>query len=192
ARTSGAVRSGTKEIEMWAKEIMSRPVVTCRPGDTLNEAARLMWEHDCGALPVVDDADRIVGMITDRDICMAAYTQGAPLWALPVERSMAHKVYSCHPDTPIEEAAVSMRAQRIRRLPVVDGDEQLVGMVTLGDLARHAGRSAWNGDRGGVAYTLATICEPTASALEARAGDEPMEIPPAAAGAREAPRAVPG
>src|SRR5262245_6101900 len=68
-----------REANMEVREIMSTDLETCRADDTLDRAARLMWEHDCGVVPVVDHEGTAVGMITDRDICMAAYTQGRPL-----------------------------------------------------------------------------------------------------------------
>ena len=79
---------------MQVRQLMNQPAVTCSPRDTLHRAAGLMWEHDCGALPVVDDNGHIAGMITDRDICMAAYTQGRPLHAVPVNEIMSRTVFS--------------------------------------------------------------------------------------------------
>jgi predicted transcriptional regulator len=64
------------------EKLMHRPVVTCHVNDSLANAARLLWEQDCGALPVVDERGRVVAMITDRDICMVAYTQGLLLWSI--------------------------------------------------------------------------------------------------------------
>ena len=70
---------------MKVEQIMNREVKTCRPQDSLNRAAQIMWDEPCGAVPVVDDQHRPVGFLTDRDICMAAYTQGKPLEQLRVE-----------------------------------------------------------------------------------------------------------
>ena len=77
---------------MYVKDIMSHPAVICPAGSTLDHAARLMWEFDCGVIPVVDDAGHLCGMVTDRDICMAAYTQGKLLSAIPVTTAMAREI----------------------------------------------------------------------------------------------------
>ena len=70
---------------MKVAELMTRSVLAAHPQDSLARAAQMMWDHDCGALPVIDDSGRVLGMITDRDVCMAAYTQGRPLAEIPVE-----------------------------------------------------------------------------------------------------------
>ena len=80
---------------MKVADLMTPDVRSCTIHDSLNAAARIMWDHDCGCAPVVDAHGKLVGIVTDRDICMAAYTQGAPLEAIPVERVMSPKVISC-------------------------------------------------------------------------------------------------
>ncbi|MGF1511169.1 MAG: CBS domain-containing protein [Myxococcota bacterium] len=146
---------------MKVREIMSEPVLTCRSTDSLAQAAQLMWEHDCGAVPVLDGDDRLVGMITDRDICMACYTQGKPLWEMLVVLAMAKKVVSCRADDGIGVVEQLMREHQIRRLPVVDEDGELVGLLSLSDLARSAGTTGREyGLAGIVTHTLATICRP--------------------------------
>jgi len=79
---------------MRVEQLMNQPVHTCRRTDSLNRAAQLMWDNDCGVLPVVDDRGLLAGVITDRDICMASYTQGRSLLELVVERAMAKKVFA--------------------------------------------------------------------------------------------------
>ena len=83
---------------MNVQEIMTNDVETCRLDDTLNSPAAIMWGHDCGVVPVVDDDGRVVGMITDRDICMAAYTQGVPLSAIRVENACSRTLRACRLD----------------------------------------------------------------------------------------------
>jgi CBS domain-containing protein len=131
---------------MKVEQIMNRDVKTCHPQDSLNKAAQLMWEEPCGAVPVVDDQRRPVGFLTDRDISMAAYTQGKPLEELRVETAMAHKVVSCTADDDLGSAAQLMRQKRTRRLPVINRDGTLVGLLSLDDLACEAARVL----RGGV------------------------------------------
>ena len=146
---------------MRIEQLMSKPAVTCGQDDSLNTAAQLMWEHDCGAVPVLGDEGTVVGLLTDRDVCMAAYTQGKPLQAIPVSRAMGKQVYSCHPDESIEAAEQLMTEHRIRRLPVVDGEGRPVGILSLNDVARDAASSrAGNGAQREVARTLAAICQP--------------------------------
>jgi CBS domain-containing protein len=87
---------------MRIKELMSHPVVTCPNSTTLEDAARLMWEYDCGIVPIVNDDGRLVGVVTDRDICMAGYTQGRPLREIPVVTAMASQVVAAHADDGVE------------------------------------------------------------------------------------------
>ena len=131
---------------MKVEQIMNRDVKTCHPKDSLNQAAKIMWEQRCGAVPVVDEQGRAVGFLTDRDICMAAYTQGKPLDKLRVETAMARKVVSCTAEDDLDSAARLMRQSRTRRLPVVDKGGTLVGLLSLDDLACEAARTL----RGGV------------------------------------------
>jgi CBS domain-containing protein len=145
-------------------QLMTRVVETCRSGDNLAVAAAKMWDHDVGCLPVLGDDDRIVGMITDRDICMAGYIQGRQLIQIPVAAAMSKELYSCRAEDALIEAEETMRSHQIRRLPVVDGNGAVVGLISLNDLAREAERQA--GRRGReltgqeVNATLAAVCAP--------------------------------
>lgn len=158
---------------MRVKELMTKEVKTCGPDDTLDKAAGLMWNHDCGCLPVCtgDGVNRVVGMITDRDICMSALFQGKPLRELRVSDAMAKQVRICRPDESLVDLERTMREAKIRRIPVVDEQGALTGMITLSDLAREAEREQTlptpdvTGDEIGV--TLASICEPPRKQLAA-------------------------
>ena len=148
---------------------MTREVKACGPNDSLNRAAQLMWENDCGFLPVVsvDGDGRVIGVITDRDACMAAYTQGRPLTDIPVSAAMAHEAISCRAGDGISQAESQMRDNQIRRLPVVDAQGRLAGIISINDIAREARREAASGGRKevgqqDVAETLAAICQPRA------------------------------
>ena len=131
---------------MKVEQIMNRNVKVCRPQDSLNKPAQIMWDEPCGAVPVVDDQRKPVGFLTDRDICMAAYTQGKPLHEVRVETAMARKVVSCVAEDDLTSAAGLMRQHRTRRLPVIDRNGVLVGLLSLDDLACEAARAL----RGGV------------------------------------------
>lgn len=120
------------------QDAMTRKVVTCRPGDTLNRAAQLMWDADCGAVPIVDDEGRLLGMLTDRDICMAAYTRGLPLSELSVGATMSTQLHSCRPGDSLRSLMDTMTKHQVRRVPVLDEDGKLVGIVSLADVARLA------------------------------------------------------
>jgi CBS domain-containing protein len=145
---------------MQIKDIMSRPIVTAPVKSTLDSVARLMWEYDCGIVPIVADDGRLAGVITDRDICMAAYTQGQLLAAIPVESAMAREVVACHSGDTIESAEVLMRDSQIRRLPVLDHQNHPIGIVSMNDIARFAARQKKSGVDRELVRTLASICEP--------------------------------
>jgi len=147
---------------MNIEKVMTREVCTCSPGDTLNRAAQLMWEGDCGALPVVDEQHHVISMVTDRDICMGSYLQAVPLWGAPVSSVMSKELFTCSPEDDVDDVERLMREKRIRRVPVVGGAGELVGIVTLGDLARCSQSSAFQKALGGLAITrtLAAISEP--------------------------------
>ena len=123
---------------MKVSQLMKQAVWSCRPEDSLNAAAEIMWDNDCGCIPVCDADGRLAGMITDRDVCMAAYLQGGTLRALRVYSAMAKEVFSCRPDDTTAKAEATMRQHRIRRLPVVDDDGRLVGFLSLSDIAKKA------------------------------------------------------
>jgi CBS domain-containing protein len=151
---------------MNVSELMSKAAKSCGTNDSLQEAARVMWESDCGMVPVVDDRTRVVGILTDRDICMAAYTHGQPLWQIPVSQAMAKQVHGVRENDPLEVVETLMRRVRVRRVPVLDADGRLKGILSMNDLTRHAHRAVgrWNNGLSvdSVVKTLAAICEPRA------------------------------
>jgi CBS domain-containing protein len=152
---------------MKIREIMNQPAVTCRPEDSLNTAAQLMWDHDIGAVQVVGDDGDLLGIITDRDICMAAFTRGAPLQDMEVGSAMARDVFSCQASDSLQTAEQLMGERQVRRVPVLDGDNRPIGMVTLNDLARQAAAARKrNGLDREVTQTLAAICQPRAEIQE--------------------------
>lgn len=153
---------------MKISEIMTRNVKTCRQTDTLDVAAKLMWDFDVGVVPVVDDFGQVVGMVTDRDACMAAYTQCQPLHCLPVSVAMTTHVVTCRPEDTDSSVAKVMAKHKIHRIPVVDDAQRPVGLVSLNDLALATakGRGVAASE---VAGTLAAIGEhrPIASVASA-------------------------
>jgi CBS domain-containing protein len=149
------------------EEIMTRTVVTCKPEDCLDRPAMLMWDFDCGAIPVVTENNEVVGMLTDRDICMAAFSQAKAVHEIRVEEAMSWEVYSCLPDDSVAEAEEIMRTRQVRRLPVIDLQGRLVGVVSLNDFAREAAREQSRRTRdttpAEIGLTLAAICQPRSS-----------------------------
>jgi CBS domain-containing protein len=150
---------------MEVGEVMTRQVQSCAPEDSLEHAARLMWEYDCGCLPVCTGSNggtRTIGVITDRDICMCALFEHAPLSQLRVTQAMAKQVLGCQPDDSLEQAARVMQGARVRRLPVLSPDGDLLGMVSLADLAREAERERREAAASNIGHTFAAIVEPLA------------------------------
>jgi len=148
---------------MRVRELMSQPVVSCRVGDTADRAAMLMWDRDCGAIPVVGDDGRVAGIITDRDICMAALFQGRPLREIRIAEAMTPDVCTCQPGDDVKLAEQVMSDRQVRRLPVVSGTGEPVGMLSLSDIAqaaRRAGQTHVNGADGEFVATIATISQP--------------------------------
>jgi CBS domain-containing protein len=125
---------------MKVSDLMTREVKACFQHDSLNRAAQIMWENDCGAVPVIDADSKVVGMLTDRDICMAAYTKGVALKDAPVGGVMSRVVCVCNPGDNISAAAERMREHQIRRLPIVDDDQRLIGILSVSDIARETDR----------------------------------------------------
>ena len=118
---------------MKVKEMMTGDTVTCDLNASLAEAAAAMWENDCGILPVLKDGEEIVGVITDRDICMGASMRDRSLSRISVEEIMTGALYSTSPEEDVSRALELMREHKVRRLPVVDDEGQLKGMLSIND-----------------------------------------------------------
>jgi CBS domain-containing protein len=143
---------------MLVKDIMVRDVRSCRADTNLAEASRLMFENDCGVLPVLDSSGTVIGMITDRDIAMAVGIRNR----IPSEITVfevkpdPRELYACAPEDDIHAALQTMREQEVRRLPVVNGG-QLRGILCLNEIALNASK------RGDLSYedvvdTLKAVC----------------------------------
>jgi CBS domain-containing protein len=147
---------------MNVERLMTRQVHFCSDGDSLNRAAQLMWEADCGFLPVVDDRRQVIGVVTDRDLLMGAYTQGCPLSAAIVATVMNRDVWTCRANEDVSSVEKRMQQHQIRRVPVVNEANELAGVISMGDLARSSHSSALKQALSGLTLsdTLAAICEP--------------------------------
>lgn len=119
---------------MKVKDVMTAGAKVCMPETSLADAASLMWENDCGALPVVSVEDRVVGMITDRDICFGATTKNRAPSEVAVGEVITGQVFTCAPDDDLREALKTMRRERVRRLPVITDEGTLRGILSLNDV----------------------------------------------------------
>ena len=127
---------------MKVEKLMKTDVGACHPDDPSVVAAKTMWERDCGAVPVVDERSHVLGMITDRDLCIASYLKGKPLHDIPVGGVMSHELWSCRPEDDISDAENVMREHQVRRLPVIDEESHLRGILSLSDIALEAAKEA--------------------------------------------------
>jgi CBS domain-containing protein len=151
---------------MKVQQIMTKAVSSCVPDDTANQAARIMWERDCGFVPVVEDVrtQRVVGVVTDRDLCMAAYTKSRSLDQIRLRELMSTGIRACRAADDVADAEQKMREAQVHRLPVLDDANQLLGVISLADVAREAQREVGARRRevtvAEIGETLAAICQP--------------------------------
>lgn len=123
---------------MKVKDVMTPDAKTCGITESLADAAKAMWENDCGILPVIKDGRKVVGLITDRDICMATAMKERNPLGISVEEVMSGNVYAAGPDDDIHRALAIMQEHKIRRLPVVDSEGELKGVLSMNDIVLKA------------------------------------------------------
>ena len=146
---------------MQAKDLMTTPARTCRVTAPLPEAAKTMLDESCGCLPIVDAKGQVVGILTDRDICLAVATHHDKRPAdIPVRAVMTSTVITCGPDDAIDEALVKMKEHRVRRLPVVDTRGRLKGVLSADDLVRNTGLARGRLSPDTVIDVLRHVCTP--------------------------------
>ena len=122
-------------------DVMTPGVETTTSSEALRDAARTMREGDFGSMPVVEN-ERLVGMVTDRDIVIRTVAEGQDIRTATARETMSPRILYCFDDQTVEDVLENMGEQQIRRLPVVDRDKRLVGVVSLGDLSKAAKRKA--------------------------------------------------
>src|SRR5688500_7157705 len=120
---------------MKVKDVMTATVRTCTPETSLADAAREMWMGNCGVLPVVDNCGAVVGMITDRDICIATGCRRRDPATILVSEVITNQAYACSADSDVIEALEIMRQKDVRRLPVLDAAGKLCGILSMDDVA---------------------------------------------------------
>jgi len=153
---------------------MTYDVQTCRPETNLADAAMRRWRNDCGVLPIIADGQKVVGMITDRDICMATATKHRDPANIRVKEVMSGKVYGCSCDTDIHEVPKIMQQRQVRRLPIMSAEDgRLQGILSMNDVALKA-QAGKKGELSAddVEQTLRAIC-----AHLPRAQAKPVEQP---------------
>jgi CBS domain-containing protein len=144
------------EATMKVKELMTTEVRTCSSDTTVAEAAHLMWDGDCGILPVVDDGE-LVGVVTDRDMYIALATQDARASRLKVGAVATKTLVTCAPEDDVHDVLAAMKQARVRRLPVVGFGSTVLGIVSMNDilLAAGPGKGVASDE---VVQTLQAIC----------------------------------
>jgi CBS-domain-containing membrane protein len=123
---------------MKVRELMTKQVASVRPGERASNALRMMWDCDCGTLPVTEDGGRVVAVVTDRDLAMTGMFRDARPSEFAVSDAMSRSLHCCSPEDSVGAAAEIMRRVQIRRLPVVDGERRLVGILSQADIVRSA------------------------------------------------------
>lgn len=146
---------------MKAEDVMTRNVKSCRPETNLSQAAALMWDYDFGAMPVVDDENRVMGMITDRDIAIAVATKGRLATEINVDEVMSGNVYACALNEDISSTLKTMRREKVRRLPVIGNDGKLTGILSINDIVIRAGEGKGKHEISyeDVVSTFKAVCE---------------------------------
>lgn len=142
---------------MHIKQIMTGKVATCRPESDLASVAKLMWDNDCGFVPIIDTAGTVLGVLTDRDICIAAATRRLLPEQIKAIDAMTRAVQTCLADDSIEAVLATMKQFRVRRLPVVGADGTLKGVVSMNDIVMAADKRQ-GPDARAIVSTLAGIC----------------------------------
>ena len=122
---------------MKISECMSKDVCFVKPDCNIYDAARIMCENHIGCIPVCDEQKSVVGIITDRDILLRVVACNKETKTTPVSEIMTTNVYTCNPEKEITEAQNLMAQNQIRRIPVVDNAKKIVGILTMGDLAKN-------------------------------------------------------
>jgi CBS domain-containing protein len=123
---------------MRVKELMTGKVSSCHPENNLAELAEMMWNQRCGALPILDDSGRVMGVITDRDICIALGTRNMRASDVLAQDVSPSRCFRCKPGDDVRDALKTMATEEVSRLPVVDEAGKLVGMISIDDVTFHA------------------------------------------------------
>jgi len=146
---------------MKVQEIMTRDVKFCGPDTNVAAATEILWRNNCGALPILDADGKLVGLITDRDMCIALGTRNCRASELAVGDAATKPVFTCGPGEDVHAALKTLRQHQVRRMPVVDEDGKLAGILCLDEIVLHAQKAE---AKKGLSYddvvnTMKAICE---------------------------------
>lgn len=130
---------------MKVKDMMTPSVVTCGPETNVGAAVEYMWKRNCGMLPVVDVNNKLIGVVTDRDICIALGTRNRLPGDLAVGEIATREVFTCRPNDDIHEALEIMAKKQVRRLPVVDKEGASQGILSMDDVVLHTDKDKLQG-----------------------------------------------
>src|SRR6185436_13767663 len=123
-----------------ARDVMTENPACCTPETPLDEVAKLMRQHDCGEIPVIDPAEQPIGVVTDRDIVCRVIAEGKNPMAYPAEICMSQPVATVSIDSPLDDVVATMEKHQVRRVPVVDEQGRCVGMISQADIAWTSGK----------------------------------------------------
>ncbi len=151
---------------MKIKHLMTKDPTCCVPSDTAQRAAKIMREEDTGVVPIIENehSRKVIGIVTDRDLCMNVVAEGRDSRTTQVHESMTTTVVSCSPQDSVDKATELMRENQIRRIPVVDEQHQLVGIVAMADMVGRADLRTTETHE-----TLKTVSAPTSEPSKPRA-----------------------
>src|SRR5687768_25221 len=122
---------------MRCSDLMTRNPKFCLPSDTVQVAAIIMRQEDCGIVPVLENnSKKLVGVVTDRDLCIIVISDGRDPMTVKVDECMTDEIISCRPDDNIDQVIEKMQFNQVRRIPVIDSNNNLVGIISLSDLVR--------------------------------------------------------
>ena len=123
---------------MKVRDVMVATAFRCRPETNLGAAVEILWDRNCGILPIVDDQEKVIGVITDRDLCIALGTRNRLPGEISVGEVLSGKLHSCKPDDDIRAALATMGRAKVRRLPVVSAAGKLEGILSMDDVVLHS------------------------------------------------------
>ncbi|HXX20111.1 MAG TPA: CBS domain-containing protein [Candidatus Acidoferrum sp.] len=129
---------------MKVQDIMMRTPACCTPETNLGAAVEILWNRNCGMLPVVDARQRVIGVITDRDLCVALGTRNRLPGEITVGEVLSGEAFTCRTEDDIHAALQTMAAKKVRRLPVVDESGVLQGILSMDNVVLHAELGGWN------------------------------------------------
>jgi len=121
---------------MICRDVMTKSPACCVPGDSASKAAQLMRQQDVGPIPIVDASERLIGIVTDRDLAIKVVADGKDSRTTTVSEIMTRNVVACHEEDNLQDALSTMAGYQIRRLPVIDHNGHLCGIISQADLAQ--------------------------------------------------------